>query len=698
MNFSQANQASANSAVAASIEDGWQMPARLYADPRVHAVEQSAIFKKAWICVGRESLIANTGDYITAQLGDLPVLVVRDAAGRLRGHVNACRHRLHPVALRDSGCKHVFQCSYHGWTYSHEGALRAAPGVEGCPAFDKGELGLIPVRVDTFRGFVFANADPNAEDLPTYLGNAEALAQELGIDFAQWDHAGTFSYDIDADWKLFTENSLECYHCPLVHADTFAAYVGTQPRDYITREFRNVLTHCAPITRAPGAADATTFDGFRLIYIWPATFLSVDDFVGIVARITPTGPQRTRFTVDTFVRPDTDAGSVEEWLQVYDLTFQEDKKIVAAQQAGYLSGGISQGRLMVNREASIQMFQRRTWEALRGDLDAPVPPAFCPEPARSKQPWEGELDIVGFEQGAEGVAVITLAARDGGGLPDWQPGAHVDLILPSGLERQYSLCGDPRNTGQWRIGVLREPHSRGGSAFVHEQLRALGKVRVRGPRNHFPLPDAPSYRFVAGGIGITPILPMILEAERRGKDWRLLYGGRSLASMAFVDELRAYGGRVMIAPHDTHGLLDLDGFLRDAAHGAAVCACGPEPLLQALATVCAALPATSLHLERFAPVPRHQTEDSTAFDLELRKSGRTVRVGAEQTVLDAIRGAGVPLLTSCENGVCGTCETVVLDGIPDHRDAVLTARERASGKTMMVCVSRCKTNKLVLDL
>jgi phenylpropionate dioxygenase-like ring-hydroxylating dioxygenase large terminal subunit len=165
MILAQTNPTSAGSAVSESIENGWQMPARLYADPNSHAVEQSAIFKKAWICVGRESLLAKTGDYITAQLGDVPVLVVRDAAGRLRGHVNACRHRLHPVAQGAHGCKQLFQCSYHGWTYNHEGSLRAAPGVERCRGFDKEELGLIPVRVDTFRGFVFANADMDAEDL-----------------------------------------------------------------------------------------------------------------------------------------------------------------------------------------------------------------------------------------------------------------------------------------------------------------------------------------------------------------------------------------------------------------------------------------------------------------------------------------------------------------------------------------------------
>lgn len=724
MPSTQSIQSPRSATIARSIENGWQMPARLYADAQVHQIEQEAIFKKAWQCVGRASTLAKTGDYLTAQLGDVPVVVVRDAEGRLHGHVNACRHRLHPVALGESGCKQLFQCRYHGWTYNHDGALRAAPGVEGCAGFDKEALGLIPVRVDTFRGFVFANADPEAEDLHTFLGKAGELAEQFDIDFASWDHAGTFTYDVEADWKLFAENSLECYHCPLVHQDTFAAHVGTLPKDYITREFENVLSQVAPITLAPGVDDASQLKGFRLVFIWPSTFLSVDDFVGIVARITPTGPQRTRFTVDTFVQPGADPQAVQEWLDVYDRTFQEDKEVVTAQQRGYNAGMIAQGRLMANREASIQMFQRRTWSALQQDPrlayadGGPAGPIGLPlaqanaiavavtqdtsdetaaDPARPPRPWEGELRISAFEPGAEGVAVLTLTPPAGTTLPAWQPGAHIDLILPNGLERQYSLCGDPRDTGQWRIGVLREPGSRGGSAFVHEQLRSLGLVKVRGPRNHFPLPEAGHYRFVAGGIGITPILAMVRQAEREGKDWQLLYGGRSLASMAFLQELGAYGDRVVIAPQDTHGLLDLAAYLNDAPDGTAVCACGPEPLLGALAGACADRPAVSLHVERFAAAPQDAAAN-TEFDVELRRSGVSLHVRKDQTVLEAVREAGVSVYTSCESGVCGTCETPVLEGKPEHRDAVLTEKERAAGKSMMICVSRCKSDKLVLDL
>lgn len=707
--------------IAQTIEEGWQMPARLYADPQVYELEQELIFKDSWQCVGVLADLAKPGDYITGQLGSTPIVVVRADDGKLYGHVNVCRHRLHPVALGASGCKQLFQCRYHGWTFTHQGALRAAPGHEGCPGFEKEALGLIPVRVDTFRGFIFANANPDAEDLHSFLGSAAQLADEMGFDFTHWDRGGTLVYEIDADWKLFMENSLECYHCPLVHPTSIAAYVDTQPEAYVTREFENFVTQDAPVYRLPGDMDITGLKGFRFMFIWPCTGWSVDDFLAVAATVIPVGPQRTRFVVHTFVKPGVDPEVAREWIDVYDRTFQEDKEAVAAQQAGYKSGMVWQGRLMAHREAAIQMFQRRTWQALARDgrlasllYGAPsTPPAESAPQAQvaalrtatprsrsarsGKGEWEGELRIASFDLVAEGVAAITLAAPSGESLPAWQPGAHIDLILPNGLQRQYSLCGDPLEERSWRIGVLREPQSNGGSAFIHDRLARLGKVRVRGPRNHFALPEAERYRFVAGGIGVTPILAMIRQAARSGKEWTLLYGGRTRASMAFLDELEAHGDRVKVAPQDTHGLLDLAGYLTASEPDTAVCACGPGPLLDALTAVCAQIPNISLYTERFAAVVA-DPRTNTAFDLELRRSNVQLHVRKDQSVLEAVREAGVTVHTSCQNGVCGTCETAVLKGELDHRDAVLSLAEREAGRSMMICVSRCKSEKLVLDL
>ncbi|MFR0356021.1 PDR/VanB family oxidoreductase [Streptomyces sediminimaris] len=308
--------------------------------------------------------------------------------------------------------------------------------------------------------------------------------------------------------------------------------------------------------------------------------------------------------------------------------------------------------------------------------------------------FEAELVVERRESAADGVLALTLRHPLGEDLPAWQPGAHVDVLLGPELERQYSLCGDPADRSAWRVAVLREPAGRGGSARVHEQVGEGDKVRVRGPRNHFRLEPAARYRFVAGGIGITPILPMLAAAEAAGAEWTLLYGGRTRGSMAFVQELARYEGRVTVVPQDESGLLDLDAALADLPDGTLVYCCGPAPLLDAVEERC---PAERLRVERFTP-KEQPAGDNGAFEVELAQSGRTVTVPPDVSVLDAVRAAGVEVLFSCTEGTCGTCETDVLEGTPDHRDSVLTDAERRSGETMMICVSRCRGKRLVLDL
>jgi ferredoxin-NADP reductase len=308
--------------------------------------------------------------------------------------------------------------------------------------------------------------------------------------------------------------------------------------------------------------------------------------------------------------------------------------------------------------------------------------------------YETELVVAGREFAAEGVLALTLRHPLGEPLPAWEPGAHVDLVLGPELERQYSLCGDPADRSAWRVAVLREPAGRGGSAQVHEQLGPGDKVRVRGPRNHFALRPAARYRFVAGGIGITPILPMIAAAEAAGAEWSLLYGGRTRGSMAFVGELARYGDRVTVAPQDETGLLDLGSVLDALPEGTLVYCCGPGPLLDAVEERC---PADALRVERFQAREQPGGEGSE-FEVELARSGRTVTVMAGVSVLDTVRAAGVEVLYSCTEGTCGTCETDVLEGTPEHRDSVLSPQEREAGETMMICVSRCRGRTLVLDL
>ncbi|HET9170033.1 MAG TPA: PDR/VanB family oxidoreductase [Actinospica sp.] len=299
---------------------------------------------------------------------------------------------------------------------------------------------------------------------------------------------------------------------------------------------------------------------------------------------------------------------------------------------------------------------------------------------------------------ADGVVALTLAPVDGGPLPEWTPGAHIDVQLTESLTRQYSLCGDPAERGAWRIGVLREVDGRGGSAHVHDELTVGSTVAVSVPRNNFELGSADRYLFIAGGIGITPLLPMIAAAEAAGAEWSLLYGGRTRASMAFTAELARYGEKVRLRPQDEFGLLDLAAYLGAVRHGAQIYACGPEPMLKAVASACDHWPPIALHVERFAPIELAEPVRTDQFEVVLARSGKTVTVGPGSSILEALEVAGVNVLSSCREGTCGTCETDVIDGEPEHRDSLLTAAERAANETMFVCVSRCLGERLTLDL
>jgi ferredoxin-NADP reductase len=299
---------------------------------------------------------------------------------------------------------------------------------------------------------------------------------------------------------------------------------------------------------------------------------------------------------------------------------------------------------------------------------------------------------------ADGVVTLELTAPDGRRLPDWTPGAHVDLTLGNGTTRQYSLCGDRWDPTTYRVGVLLEPAGRGGSAYVHEQLQPGHLVGLGGPRNNFPMVPAEAYLFVAGGIGITPLLPMIAQADMLGADWRLLYGGRTRSSMAFLDELAPYGDRVQVAPQDEVGLLDLPSFLGAPRADVRVYCCGPAPLLGAIEAACADWPPHTLRTERFVAAEQGPPALTTPFEVHLRRSGTTVTVTPDVSVLEAVAAAGVDVLSSCRQGTCGTCETTVVDGVPDHRDSLLDDAERAAGDCMYICVSRSCTERLVLDL
>lgn len=309
-----------------------------------------------------------------------------------------------------------------------------------------------------------------------------------------------------------------------------------------------------------------------------------------------------------------------------------------------------------------------------------------------------EVEVSDRQVLADGVIRLTFRPVEGGLLPEWHPGAHLDLQLAEDLVRQYSLCGTLGERDCYEVAVLREPRGRGGSAFAHDELKVGATLWVRGPRNHFELTPSARYLFLAGGIGITPIMPMVARADAEGSDWRLVYGGRSRASMAFVEQLlEQYGERVSVHPQDEVGLLPLDEILGAAPAEAPVYCCGPEALLGAVEERCADRPAGCLHVERFAPKEFTDAGPDLAFEVEFAESGKVVRVPPDMSIVDAAQAAGIGIETSCREGTCGTCESVVLGGEPDHRDSILSADERSANDVMFPCVSRARTSKIVID-
>lgn len=298
---------------------------------------------------------------------------------------------------------------------------------------------------------------------------------------------------------------------------------------------------------------------------------------------------------------------------------------------------------------------------------------------------------------AERVVELELLPAEGGALPEWQAGAHVDLVLPGDVLRSYSLAGDPADTGTYRIAVLREDPGRGGSAMVH-RLRSGDALRVRWPRNNFRLEQATAYHFFASGIGITPILSMIAQAEASGARWRLDYVGRTASQLAYLERLR---DRAEVTVHLTSqtGRPDLPGLLAASAHDTPVYACGSQGFLLALEAEAEAA-GRAFHTEWFAPRPgaRQGSEGALeGFSVHLARSNVDVVVQPGQSIIDACAEAGVTIPASCFEGTCGSCLSKVLEGVPDHRDSFLSANERKANTLMAPCVSRAMTDRLVLD-
>ncbi|MBC2667003.1 oxidoreductase [Novosphingobium flavum] len=325
------------------------------------------------------------------------------------------------------------------------------------------------------------------------------------------------------------------------------------------------------------------------------------------------------------------------------------------------------------------------------------------DPASAESPATASritMVLVNIRYAAQRINLYTFELEDGGILPPSEAGGHIGLHLPNGLNRQYSLIDCGPTPTSYTVGIKHDWESRGASRWIHEQLRVGARLEIDPPRNNFPLDErAGKSIFVAGGIGITPIRSMLTRLDQLGRAWELHYSCSTSQEMAFLREL---SGRSNVYLYFSGGMngrkLDLAAVVSAAPTQAHLYCCGPVRMIEAFEEACqgASLPAEQVHVEYFAP--RFETATSGGFVVELAQSGKELPVPEGKTILQVLLDAGVDVAHSCDSGICGTCETRVLEGVPDHRDSILNDEERASNKMIMVCCSGSRSPKLVLDL
>ena len=312
-----------------------------------------------------------------------------------------------------------------------------------------------------------------------------------------------------------------------------------------------------------------------------------------------------------------------------------------------------------------------------------------------KQSLRVRLKSITYE--AQDVLLFELTSLDGPTLPSFSAGSHIDIHLPNGLTRQYSLCNSPLENNRYVLGVKKDLFSRGGSNFMHDELKVGCELKISIPRNHFPLANESSHAIlIGGGIGITPLISMAHELNAKNASWQLFASFKSRADVALVEQLNSNRVHLHIDHESSGGFLDIPFVLDTAPAGSHFYCCGPEPMLNHFLELSKSIDRSRIHYESFKPVLANLSGDS--FEVKLNKTQKSFSIGPDQTILQVLLKHGIAAPGSCEQGICGTCETRVVDGIPDHRDSLLSAKERSSNQIMMICCSRSLSSSITLDL
>ncbi len=354
-----------------ALEDGWTLPASWYSNEQVFMLERDRIFASAWHYAGPLEWVADRGCFFAAQVGHVPVAVVRGADGTLRGFVNVCRHRGHLV-LSGEGCRETLQCPYHAWTYDLDGTLRKAPRSEREPGFDPAGFSLLPVSVGTWGPFVFVNPDPDAPPLEEVLGELPAIVSESGLDVGTLRFHSHHEWPVGSNWKIAMENFLECYHCPTAHPG-FSKVIDVSPDTYQLQVHPTFSSQIGPVRASALAGNgkaAYTPRGevghSQYHFLFPATTVNIAPGIANVSleRWLPDGPKRTVEVTDYYFGPDASTAEIDELMAWDNQVGEEDVSLVESVQRGLDSGAVPQGRLMVESEQLIADFQRRVRDAL----------------------------------------------------------------------------------------------------------------------------------------------------------------------------------------------------------------------------------------------------------------------------------------------------------------------------------------------
>jgi len=311
-----------------------------------------------------------------------------------------------------------------------------------------------------------------------------------------------------------------------------------------------------------------------------------------------------------------------------------------------------------------------------------------------------EVRLTAIRYAARDTNIFEFRRPDGQPLPAYEPGAHVDMHLPSGHMRNYSLIVAKPEPGVYMFAIKRDPASRGGSRYIHDELHVGRTLKISAPRNNFRLKeDAQHTILLAGGIGITPIWCMVQRLEELKRPWALHYGCRSRADMAFLDQLSGMSGaRFHFDDEDAGRVLDVAGIVAAAPRDAHLYCCGPTPMLAAFEAASREWPREQIHIEYFTPRQDLGKPKKGGFTVELARSGQEFFIPEGRTILEVLLDEGVDVDYSCELGICGACEQRVISGTPEHRDSILTEEEQAENKRVMICCAGCKSERLVLDL